>query len=304
MKIKILLVLFLFSAIQMQNIEQIIKKALLVTKEYAENLKRKVEWQVAEYENNIFKDWTDEEFRGSLGMKDNSFEENFASQNPVLGDSQNENNVDTQDWSMSNCIHEIRDQGKCGSCWAFSTASIISDKCCLKGNDHGWLSVQEMLSCTSGTGGCDGSGRQDGFNYAAENGLVPDSCYPYSGSVSKCEKSCQDGKSWDDSHVCKCKNVRTCKGEDGMIACLKDGPIQAGMTVYKDFSYYSGGIYKWDGESKEEGKHAIKLVGYGPGYWKCANSWGDKWGENGYFKIARDECDIIKYGGITCDIVD
>lgn len=79
---------------------------------------------------------------------------------------------------------------------------------------------------------------------------------------------------------------------------IVDAPIAAFMVVYEDFErYYSQGIYEWDGVSpRVQGMHAVCLIGYvtsGPTrYWIGKNSWGDQWGEDGFFRIAFGECTI------------
>ena len=76
------------------------------------------------------------------------------------------------------------------------------------------------------------------------------------------------------------------------------GPIEAGMFVPPDFYHYRSGVYKHTISKKSEFGHAIKIIGWGVEkgipYWLCANSWGTKWGEDGFFKILRgkNECQI------------
>ncbi len=74
---------------------------------------------------------------------------------------------------------------------------------------------------------------------------------------------------------------------------MKNGPVQTGFIVYEDFMYYKSGIYKRESD-KILGGHAVKIIGWGTedetNYWIAQNSWSEKWGENGYFKIAEKEC--------------
>ena len=75
---------------------------------------------------------------------------------------------------------------------------------------------------------------------------------------------------------------------------LNNSPVYASMYVYTDFKYYHDGIYEWDEQSSLVGSHAVVIVGYNDTeeYWTCKNSWGDGWGEDGYFRIAFGECGI------------
>eukprot|EP00817_Percolomonadidae_sp_ATCC50343_P002228 CAMPEP_0117428470 /NCGR_PEP_ID=MMETSP0758-20121206/8169_1 /TAXON_ID=63605 /ORGANISM="Percolomonas cosmopolitus, Strain AE-1 (ATCC 50343)" /LENGTH=92 /DNA_ID=CAMNT_0005214841 /DNA_START=671 /DNA_END=949 /DNA_ORIENTATION=- len=76
------------------------------------------------------------------------------------------------------------------------------------------------------------------------------------------------------------------------------GPIQSGFSVYSDFLHYTSGVYKKSANAELLGGHAIKIVGWGSengdDYWLVANSWGEDWGEKGFFKILRgpNECGI------------
>ena len=76
------------------------------------------------------------------------------------------------------------------------------------------------------------------------------------------------------------------------------GPIEASMLLYQDFHYYRSGVYRHIVSRKSAFGHAIKIIGWGVEkgipYWLCVNSWGPKWGDDGFFKIlrGRNECDI------------
>jgi C1A family cysteine protease len=80
------------------------------------------------------------------------------------------------------------------------------------------------------------------------------------------------------------------------------GPVATNMNFYQDLDRYKKGIYIYDRKSREEGGHWVVVVGWkddaevkNGGYWICRNSWGEKWGENGYFRIAYGECGIDDY---------
>jgi len=80
---------------------------------------------------------------------------------------------------------------------------------------------------------------------------------------------------------------------------LKYGPVATNMIFFEDLDRYTGGVYIHDGKSEEQGGHWVVIVGWkdhpevkNGGYWICRNSWGEKWGENGYFKIPYGECGI------------
>eukprot|EP01022_Parablepharisma_sp_SALTPOND_P020597 TRINITY_DN37_c0_g1_i2.p1 TRINITY_DN37_c0_g1~~TRINITY_DN37_c0_g1_i2.p1 ORF type:complete len:332 (-),score=-6.24 TRINITY_DN37_c0_g1_i2:37-1032(-) len=265
----------------------------LYTQKYLEELKKNVTWEVVEYEESIFRGWSEDEFKKLLG-------DSAALSVSLKTYSEIKPNTDDLpdeiDWTNSRCTHEIRNQGKCGSCWAFATAGVVSDRCCMQSMDFGWLSPQELISCDNQNSGCLGGLASTALQYVHDNGLVPEFCYPYKAKKEECPKRCSwlftSPKFWNLFHVCKCENLVDCSGWTGMRGCLKNGPIAVRMKVYDDFGAYKKGIYCRGRYSKFLAGHAIKCVGYGTSpipYLKCANSWGTKWGMDGYFKIMPTE---------------
>lgn len=259
---------------------------LLVTPEYTDYLKKHVDWEVVDYEDNIFKGWTVEEAKSLLGEEDIDY---------ILDDMEPVTMTalpSSINWKGASCVHEIHNQGSCGSCWAFATASVASDRCCLQNKDYGWLSPQELTSCDKNNSGCNGGLAATAFNYVKANGLVPEACYPYVARAESCPTKCKDGSSWAAAHVCKCQTIVDCGTESGMKACLKEGPITVRLIVYRDFMNYKSGVYCWNGSGSTLGGHAIRCVGYSdtpkPNL-NCANSWGTSWGNNGYFQISTGE---------------
>ena len=251
----------------------------MVTQSYTDYLKQHVSWEVVDYEDNVFKGWTTEEFDRLLGDWKDAEDE----LPPATGEL-------TTLPEGANCQHEIRNQGNCGSCWAFAVASMISDNCCRAKQDYGWLAPQELVACAHNQcEGCNGGTRSTAIDYVIANGLVPEACYPYVARDTSCPTKCNDGKDWKAAHVCQCKTRVDCgKQPSSWTECLKKGAIAAGMLVYSDFSYYKSGIYCWDKKSAYRGGHAIRCVGAQDKALICANSWGTGWGDQGYFKISTE----------------
>ena len=274
---------------------------MLISQDYLDYLKKHVTWEVTNYEDNIFRGWTVEEMQGILNQKDIEDEEVHEAVPVDIS-----NMPKSLDWreKSANCIHEIRNQGNCGSCWAFSASSVVSDRCCLRKEDHGWLAPQELVSCDKANSGCNGGWEFNALDYVAKNGLVHEACFPYKASNLACPNKCADGKDWAASHVCKCAAKVFCQGSSAMIACMKTGPVTAGMWVYQDFMGYKGGIYKWNGSGSRLGGHAIRCIGYNTtpeAHYICANSWGTSWGEQGYFRIAVGQVGIDTRNPSYCD---
>jgi len=274
---------------------------LAVTQEYTDFLKKHVSWQVADYEENIFKGWTIDEVKSILQQEelpDMQGEQIYVRPGTVFPDSLNWKEL------KANCIHEIKNQGNCGSCWAFSATGVVSDRCCLHQADHGWLAPQELVSCDHKNSGCNGGWEFNALDYVAANGLVPDACFPYKATNVPCPSKCADGSDWKKAHVCKCKAKVFCQGPDAMKACLQTGPVTAGMYVYQDFISYKSGIYHWNKTGNRLGGHAIRCYGYSEtpeAHWICANSWGTVWGEQGSFRIGKGEVGIDTRNPSYCD---
>jgi len=231
-------------------------------------------------------------------------------------------------WTNCPTLKEVRDQGNCGSCWAFGAVEAMSDRMCIasNGTKNFHFSAEDVMSCCgfSCGNGCNGGYPAGAWQYYERKGVVSggqyntkQGCLPYEipacdhhvvGKLSpckgdaktpKCVKKCESSYSTSyeqDKHM----GGRTyqVRGEEKIMQELVDnGPVTAAFTVYADFPQYKSGVYKHTTGSALGG-HAIKIIGYGvengDKYWLVANSWNPDWGMEGFFKILRgvDECGI------------
>jgi cathepsin B len=140
-------------------------------------------------------------------------------------------------------------------------------------------------------GGCNGGYQYIFWDYVKNGGMVPEKCMPYtsgsSGQPYTCPAYCADGTTLSanlisvNSYYQLPSDINTIKAD-----IVKNGPVQAFLTVYRDFYSYGGGIYSYV-TGEQIGNHVVKLIGYGTdpatgkGYWIGANSWGTSWGEKG-----------------------
>lgn len=206
------------------------------------------------------------------------------------------------------CLKPIRDQGKCGSCWAVSGASTLTDLFCVgsKGAFNKTLSPQDMVSCNWYNMGCNGGMLPTAWFYLKHTGIVDESCFPYvsgTGMVPKCPTKCNDSGDFKPrKHFAKTYHhlgsMFQPHERPTKIAqyIMTHGAAQTGFSVYQDFMTYKSGVYRHTTGSFLGG-HAVKILGWGKDpsmgdYWIVANSWGTSWGNEGYFWIARgnNEC--------------
>ena len=222
------------------------------------------------------------------------------------------------------------DQGVCGSCWAFATCNVLTDRASIFTNGifRKILSVQQVISCVNF--GCDGGDPEEAFKWIVNNKIHTESKYDYlqehtSDISTTCDYFKPDNESFNilpdsihaiteftpegnhDENILK-KNINNMKAE-----LYLNGPFYATITVYEDFINFTGNeVYKYDHKGTSQGGHAIEIVGYSEkntdtrhsfqgydeGYWICRNSWSKDWprqtNDKGYFAIVmgRNECGI------------
>jgi cathepsin B len=217
-------------------------------------------------------------------------------------------------WPKCNSIGHIRDQGPCGSCWAFGAVEAMSDRICITSGQTNQLelSAQDMVSCCDSCGdGCEGGYPSAAWDFWDQTGLVSETVYPY--AFPSCEHHingskppCGSVQPTPDCNQQLLKNPKN-KGassysvgpsvEDIQTEIMTNGPVEVAFSVYADFLTYKSGVYKHTSGSMLGG-HAVKMLGWGTlagaDYWIVANSWNPDWGNQGYFYIARgtDECGI------------
>ncbi|XP_065210589.1 uncharacterized protein LOC135838760 [Planococcus citri] len=234
----------------------------------------------------------------------------------------------------------IRDQSYCGSCWAVSAASVLSDRYCIhsKGRYNLELSSRFILSCDKDNYGCDGGYIYLTWDFLVRNGTLTggefesdEGCQPYpmhpcdwprnlacpSYLTPKCLKNRCDNEFHKYAYEPRTFRAKTSYKVGGYFGIFneyfirdeifRNGPVQAGFSVYEDFFVYKSGIYYHQNNSRRIGGHAVKIIGWGEEngvkYWIIANSWGESWGENGTFRMIRgiDNCKIESsrvYAGI------
>jgi len=203
-------------------------------------------------------------------------------------------------------VGSIRDQGNCGSCWAFGAAEVMSDRECIHNNIIRFYSTQDITGCANDSwapcGGCTGGLPWCAFKYWNLYGVVSEECAPYNvtgGKTPECIERCLPTYThmWSQDKMFGATHELFVGEEQMQEELMKNGSIESMMVVYDDLYAYKSGIYKHTTGSMSAA-HAVKIVGWGVEdgvkYWTIANSWGTDWGENGFFRMLRgaQECGI------------
>ena len=203
-----------------------------------------------------------------------------------------------QDWRTSGIVTAVKDQGHCGSCWAFATTAVIESHVAKASGLLFDLSVQQMAMCApnpdhcGGTGNCAGSTAELGFDYVAKSsGMVEEFMYGYGayyGNVTDCQVPTGPPKASIGGYVTLPSNEMA----PFMNALANDGPIAISVDA-STWHAYDSGVYDGCDQGSPDIDHAVVAVGYGEDsdgkYWIVRNSWSASWGEAGYIRLARQD---------------
>ncbi|XP_028989015.1 cathepsin K-like [Betta splendens] len=191
------------------------------------------------------------------------------------------------DYRRDGLVTPVRNQGACGSCWAFSAAGALEGQLAKKTGRLLELSPQNLVDCELESDGCDGGEPDFAFEYVQENGYVHyETDYPYIGEKQKCHRTPPP------PGAAQCKGVVWIpEGDERLLAeALHEvGPLSVSIDASdKKFMFYKSGVYYNPVCNKDALNHAMLLVGYKEKHWIVKNSWGEDWGKKGYIKIARN----------------
>jgi len=205
------------------------------------------------------------------------------------------------DWREKGVVSDPKNQGSCGSCWAFATTEQIESYAAINNVSLTKLSAQEVTTCTpnplncGGTGGCRGSIPQLGYNYVQLFGLASNADYPYLSGVTGLAGRCKYNVERR-TPVVAITGYDTLPPNDmeaAMTHLATVGPLAIAADASRWQLYGSGVFSGCDYGSNIALNHAIQLVGYGTDpsdgdYWLVRNSWGAFWGEHGYIRLQRE----------------
>jgi len=239
---------------------------------------------------NEYADWSNEEYKMYLtGYKPS----NSTAKGAHFIPPSNVQVPDKVDWREKGYVTPIKNQGQCGSCWAFSATGSLEGQNFKKTGKLVSLSEQNLVDCSKkqGNEGCDGGLMDQAFEYIKTNkGIDTEDSYPYEAKDGTCRFKSSDVGATDTGFT----DIPTGDEDALKVAASTVGPISVGIDASSNkFQLYRHGIYHNPKCSSTRLDHGVLVVGYGSkhgkDYWLVKNSWGESWGMEGYIKMTRNK---------------
>lgn len=193
--------------------------------------------------------------------------------------------LESVDWVTKGGVTPVKNQGMCGSCWAFSTTGAVEGAAFVSSGKLVSFSEQQLVDCDdNGDMGCNGGLMDHAFSWIEHHrGLCTEEEYDYHAKQGVCR---------DCTPVVKVTGFQDVEpnNEEALKAAVAQQPVSVAIEAdQKEFQFYKSGVF--DKKCGTQLDHGVLAVGYGEEggakFWKVKNSWGEKWGENGYIRMTR-----------------
>ncbi|KAK4755578.1 hypothetical protein SAY87_009335 [Trapa incisa] len=253
-------------------------------------------------EINEFADMTNEEFQAQWNAHKVSSDQWLLEKSATFRYDNVSGVPSSIDWRKKGAVTPVKDQGQCGCCWAFSAVAAVEGITKIRTGKLIPLSVQELVDCdTKGINrGCGGGLMDNAFEFIVKNrGLMTEADYPYQGVDGTCNAKRTVKHA---ARIAGFENVPA-NSEWSLQKAVAHQPVSVAMDASGyAMQFYKSGVFT--GECGTHLNHGVVIVGYGADrdgnkYWTVKNSWGKKWGEDGYIRIAKNVGDKEGHCGIA-----
>ena len=193
------------------------------------------------------------------------------------------------DWCSQGKCSRVKNQGQCGSCWAFSATGVMESWSLIKGQSVD-LSEQQLVDCSrpQGNQGCNGGWPYNALKYVVANGITSQSSYSYVARDQSCKTQGGSFKISGYNSYSQCT---------GLASQINNSPVSVTVDA-SNWSAYRSGVFS---NCRTSINHAVLLIGVNGGNWKIKNSWGTGWGESGFIRLSGtgNTCGVCQYAGVV-----